>query len=344
MGSLQEYVGRGGCACKIGPHLLEQVLKKLPPPVATNQVLVNMEHADDAGVYKLTDEVALVQTLDFFTPVVADPFLYGKIAATNSLSDIYAMGGTPITAMHIVAFPVPLVTDGTLEEVLKGSDSVLQAAKVPLLGGHSIEDDIPKFGVSVTGLVHPEKIWRNDRAEVGDALILTKGLGTGILGLASRGDIFPKGVEDAIASMTMLNAGAAEVAKEYTIHACTDVTGFSLMGHGTEMANGSHVSLQLEASLIPLLADVQEAAEMGLVPASSYGNRKAVPHVYFEASLPEWVVDICYDPQTSGGLLFALPQEEVREFLKDLHDAGVVRATCIGQVIERGEYPIYVHQ
>ncbi len=344
MGDLKEYVGRGGCACKIGPHLLEEVLKKLPTPVPSERVLVNMEHADDAGVYQITDDIALVQTLDFFTPVVADPFLYGKIAATNSLSDVYAMGGTPVTAMHIVAFPVPLVTDGTLEEVLKGSDSALKAAKVPLVGGHSIEDTIPKFGLSVTGVIHPDKVWRNDGAQVGDVLVLTKGLGTGILGLASRADLFPEGVAEAIYSMTTLNAGAAEIAKRYTIHACTDVTGFSLMGHGTEMANGSHVSLRIYAHDLPMLKDAASAAKMGLVPAASYGNRKAVPHVHFEEGIPDWMSDICYDPQTSGGLLFALPREEVQAFLKEMHAVGITKASCIGQVIERGEYPIYVHQ
>lgn len=344
MGELKDYVGRGGCACKIGPHLLEEVLTNLPTPVPSERVLVNMKHADDAGVYQISADVALVQTLDFFTPVVADPFLYGKIAATNSLSDVYAMGGTPITAMHIVAFPVSLVTDGTLEDVLKGSDSALKAAKVPLVGGHSIEDDIPKFGLSVTGVVHPNKIWRNDRAQIGDALVLTKGLGTGILGLASRADLFEEGVLEAIHSMTTLNAVAAEIAKKYTIHACTDVTGFSLMGHGTEMAKGSAVSLRIYAHDLPILKDAASAAKMGLVPAASYGNRKALPYVHFEEGVPSWMSDICYDPQTSGGLLFSLPKKEVHTFLQELHTAGVTKASCIGQVIEREEYSIYVHQ
>lgn len=338
---LTKYAAKGGCACKLGPHLLEEALRNVAFPTNEN-VLVDMSGADDAGVYRLNDSLSLVQTTDFFMPVVDDPFLFGKIAATNSLSDVYAMGGTPLTAMNLVAFPVPLVEQGALAEVMRGANEALRDAGVVTLGGHSIENEAPIFGLAVTGTVETDKIWRNQGARSGDALILTKPLGTGIMTTALKGNLFAQGVQEATESMCTLNRAAADAAKEFTIHSCTDVTGFSLMGHGREMATNSDVSLVIESGRLRLFSDVMEAASMGLVPAATYGNRKAIDNIGFEPSLPDVWKDICFDPQTSGGLLFAVPMEECEALLNALIRAGVQSAAYIGHVIEKGENPIYV--
>lgn len=339
---LTNYAAKGGCACKIGPHILAQVLQGVTLPTS-DKVLVDMSGADDAGVYQIGEDQALVQTLDFFTPVVDDPTLFGRIAAANSVSDVYAMGGTPITAMNIVGFPVPLVEQGALTAVLNGAADVLRDAGVAVVGGHSIENETPIYGLSVTGLINPKQVWRNAGAQVGDALILTKSLGTGIMSLALKAGLYDDGVQEAITSMQTLNRKASETAKHFTVHGCTDITGFSLMGHGTEMALGSGVSLHFEVARLPLFRHVHEAAEMGLVPAATYGNRKAVTNVYFDSALaPVWS-DICYDPQTSGGLLLAVPAAEATALVAALHENGVWHAACIGRVIEKGAYAVYVY-
>ena len=328
---LTDYVTSGGCACKIGPHILERVLKAVTP-VTNEHVLADMTGADDAGVYKISDQLALVQTLDFFTPLVNDPTLFGKIAAANALSDVYAMGGTPLTAMNIVGFPVPLVEQGVLTDVLNGAAAIVSEAGAAIVGGHSIENKEPIFGMSITGQVNPNEIWKNKGAQVGDVLVLTKRIGTGIMNNALKADLFPTGTAQAIASMSTLNRVAAEVAHHFTIHACTDVTGFSLMGHSVEMASASDVTIHIKAYDIPLFDDVIEAAQMGLVPAASYGNRKAITDVQVDEALdPVWT-DILFDPQTSGGLLFSVSASEGPDLVKALHDAGVECATIVGTV------------
>ena len=328
---LTDYVTSGGCACKIGPHILERVLKAVTP-VTNEHVLADMTGADDAGVFKISDQLALVQTLDFFTPVVNDPTLFGKIAAANALSDVYAMGGTPLTAMNIVGFPVPLVEQGVLTDVLNGAASIVSEAGAAIVGGHSIENREPIFGMSITGQVNPNEIWKNKGAQVGDVLVLTKRIGTGIMNNALKADLFPTGTAQAIASMSTLNRVAAEVAHHFTIHACTDVTGFSLMGHSVEMASASNVTIHIKAYDIPLFDDVIEAAQMGLVPAASYGNRKAITDVQVDANLDGVWIDILFDPQTSGGLLFSVPATEGPGLVKALHDAGVECAAIVGAV------------
>lgn len=328
---LTDYVTSGGCACKIGPHILERVLKAVTP-VTNEHVLADMTGADDAGVYKISDQLALVQTLDFFTPLVNDPTLFGKIAAANALSDVYAMGGTPLTAMNIVGFPVPLVEQGVLTDVLNGAAAIVFEAGAAIVGGHSIENREPVFGMSITGRVNPNEIWRNKGAQVGDVLVLTKRIGTGLMNNALKADLFPTGTAQAIASMSTLNRVSAEVAHDFTIHACTDVTGFSLMGHSVEMASASNVTIHIKAYDIPLFDDVIEAAQMGLVPAASYGNRKAITDAQVDDALePVWT-DILFDPQTSGGLLFSVPATEGPDLVKALHDAGVECATIVGTV------------
>ncbi len=328
---LTDYVTSGGCACKIGPHILERVLKAVTP-VTNEHVLADMTGADDAGVYKISDQLALVQTLDFFTPLVNDPTLFGKIAAANALSDVYAMGGTPLTAMNIVGFPVPLVEQGVLTDVLNGAAAIVSEAGAAIVGGHSIENKEPIFGMSITGQVNPHEIWKNKGAQVGDVLVLTKRIGTGLMNNALKADLFPTGTAQAIASMSTLNRVAAEVAHHFTIHACTDVTGFSLMGHSVEMASASDVTIHIKAYDIPLFDDVIEAAQMGLVPAASYGNRKAITDVQVDEALdPVWT-DILFDPQTSGGLLFSVSASKGPDLVKALHDAGVECATIVGTV------------
>ena len=328
---LTDYVTSGGCACKIGPHILERVLKSVTS-VTNERVLVDMTGADDAGVYKISDTLALVQTLDFFTPVVNDPVLFGKIAAANALSDVYAMGGTPLTAMNIVGFPISLVEQGVLTDVLNGAASIVAESGAAIVGGHSIENKEPIFGMSVTGQVDPNHIWKNKGAQVGDVLVLTKRIGTGIMNNALKADLFPTGTAQAVASMSTLNRVAAEVAHNFTIHACTDVTGFSLMGHSVEMASASNVTIHIKTYDIPLFADVIEAAQMGLVPAASYGNRKAITDVQVDANLDGVWTDILFDPQTSGGLLFSVPATEGPNLVKALRDVGVEGATIVGAV------------
>ena len=328
---LTDYVTSGGCACKIGPHILNRVLNAVTP-VTNEHVLADMTGADDAGVYKISDQLALVQTLDFFTPLVNDPTIFGKIAAANALSDVYAMGGTPLTAMNIVGFPVSLVEQGVLTDVLNGAADIGSEAGAAIVGGHSIENKEPIFGMSITGQVNPNEIWKNRGAQVGDVLVLTKRIGTGLMNNALKADLFLTGTTQAIASMGTLNRVAAEVAHHFTIHACTDVTGFSLMGHSVEMASASNVTIRIKAYDIPLFDDVIEAAQMGLVPAASYGNRKAITDVQVDMNLDTVWTDILFDPQTSGGLLFSVPATEGPDLVKALHDAGVECATIVGAV------------
>ena len=328
---LTDYVTSGGCACKIGPHILERVLKAVTP-VTNEHVLADMTGADDAGIYKISDRFALVQTLDFFTPVVNDPTLFGKIAAANALSDVYAMGGIPLTAMNIVGFPVPLVEQGVLTDVLNGAASIVSESGAAIVGGHSIENKEPIFGMSITGQVNPNEIWKNKGARVGDVLVLTKRIGTGIMNNALKADLFPTGTAQAVASMSTLNRVAAEVAHNFTIHACTDVTGFSLMGHSVEMASASNVTIHIKTYDIPLFDDVIDAARMGLVPAASYGNRKAITDVQVDKILDSVWTDILFDPQTSGGLLFSVPATEGADLVKALRDVGVEGATIVGAV------------
>ena len=328
---LTDYVTSGGCACKIGPHILNRVLKAVTP-VTNEHVLADMTGADDAGVYQISDTFALVQTLDFFTPMVNDPILFGKIAAANALSDVYAMGGTPLTAMNIVGFPVPLVEQGVLTDVLNGAGSIVAESGAAIVGGHSIENKEPIFGMSVTGQVNPNQIWKNKGAQVGDVLILTKRIGTGIMNNALKADLFSGGTEQAVTSMSTLNRVAAEFAHNFTVHACTDVTGFSLMGHSVEMASASDVTIHIKAYDIPLFDDVIEAAQMGLVPAASYGNRKAITDVHVDKTLDLVWTDILFDPQTSGGLLFSVPASEGTQLVEVLHEAGIDCAAIVGAV------------
>lgn len=306
-------------------------------------LLVGIETSDDAGVYQINETTALIQTLDFFTPIVDDPYLFGQIAAANSLSDVYAMGGKPLTAMNIVAFPMNCLPPAVLGDILRGGQDKVSEAGAVIVGGHTVEDPEPKYGLSVTGTVHPQKILRNAGAKVGDQLILTKAIGTGVLATAGRADMFPDGVAAAIQSMTTLNRVAIEVASPYIIHSCTDITGFGLLGHSYEMAFGSGVAMEIQAEKIPLLPDAKDAAEMGLVPGGAYVNREYLTTVSVDLSVPVAIQDLCFDPQTSGGLLFSVPADCAPALLMELQQAGISEASIIGRVIagERGKIYVY---
>ena len=303
---------------------------------------MGIDTADDAGVYRLNDETALIQTLDFFTPIVDDPYLFGQIAATNSLSDVYAMGGRPLTAMNIVTFPICRLAPEVLLAILSGGQQKIAEAGAVMLGGHTIDDDEPKYGLSVTGVVHPDKVLTNAGARPGDALVLTKAIGTGVLYTAMRAELFATGVAAAAASMARLNKYAAEVMLRYPVNACTDITGFGLLGHAFELADASQVDLELDSRAVPLLPEAAEAAGMGLVPAGAYANRDYLKQVDFQPAVPVNLQDLLFDPQTSGGLLISLPADRAAELVAELRAAGVTDAACIGRVAGKGTGNIHV--
>jgi len=294
---------------------------------------VGPETSDDAGVFLLNQHQALVQTVDFFAPIVDDPYLFGQIAAANALSDVYAMGATPITALNIACFPACLTVEEMGEIVRGGNDKLLEAG-VLLLGGHTVENPEPRFGMAVTGLVHPQRIWRNVGARGGDALLLTKPLGTGVLATAHRaGLLSEQGQATMVAAMVALNRVAASVlGQQAEVHACTDITGFGLLGHLLEMVQDTRVGMELESDQIPVFPGALEAAGMGLVPAGAYRNREFVgDRVSFAAEVPLSLQDLLFDPQTSGGLLAAVPGEQAEPMLAALQQAGV-NASIIGRV------------
>jgi len=307
------------------------------PPITDPNVLVGPQTCDDAAVYRLTDELALVLTVDFFTPIVDDPVSFGAIAAANALSDVYAMGGRPIAMLSIVGFPRDKLPMATLGEILRGGAEKAREAGVSVVGGHSIDDGEPKIGYAVTGLVHPERFWRNVGARPGDALVLTKPLGTGVIATAIKQGLAPaEVVAAAVRTMATLNRAAAEAAATVAVHAVTDVTGFCLLGHLREMTAGSGVAARLHAARIPLLPGVVALAEAGLVPGGTRRNLKAVAEaVRWDAALDEARRAVIGDAQTSGGLLVATP--DGRALLGALARAGVEGASAIGEIV--GEDP-----
>lgn len=304
-------------------------------------LIVGIETSDDAAVYKLTDELAAIQTLDFFTPVVDDPYTFGQIAAANSLSDVYAMGGKPSVALNIVCFPNCLDIN-ILGEILKGgADKVMECGAV-VIGGHSVSDDEPKYGLSVMGLVHPDKVLKNCGTNVGDVLILTKPIGTGILNTAIKAEMADKESYDyAVKVMSTLNKYAGEIMMDYEVTACTDITGFGIMGHAYEMAQGSDVTLKLYKDEIPYIDKAKEFAEMGLVPAGTYSNRSYLDGKYRLNNIPEWFEDILFDPQTSGGLLISCSKEVAKDMMEELSKLDLP-SSVIGEAIELSDVYIIV--
>jgi len=307
-------------------------------------VIVGLDRADDAGVYRVSDDLALIQTVDFFTPIVDDPYWFGQIAAVNALSDVYAMGGVPKTAMNLVAFPVKDMDISILRRIIQGGVDKLTEAGVVLVGGHSIEDKELKYGLSVTGFVHPQRVLTKKNLQAGDRLVLTKPLGTGIVNTAIRAGMAPAGlVEKVTALMAALNRTAAEVMSAFDVHACTDVTGFGLLGHLAEMVSGSGMGVRIFAGQVPVIPEALEFAAMGLIPAGAYKNkefREAMVDV--EPEVDRSRQDLLFDPQTSGGLLIGVSGAQTADLLKALRQAGVAESAEIGEVVAGPEEKIWV--
>jgi selenide, water dikinase len=321
----------------LSPKVLDQVLAGVPR-VNNPNVLIGFETSDDAGVYKLTEECALVQTVDFFTPIVDDPYTFGAIAAANSVSDIYAMGATPVTALSILAYPAKGDLDD-LAEILAGGAAKLAEAGCPIIGGHSVNDDEIKFGYSITGTVHPSRVLSNASARPGDVLYFTKRIGTGIVSTAlKRGLASDEHVAASVASMLALNRAAADAMRDLEVHACTDITGFGFLGHAREVAAASGVTLELDASAVQFLPGALEYALAGALPGGLKNNREFVSHCVAVERVPApGVEDLLYDPQTSGGLLISLPETDAGRLEQRLD--GCYR---VGRVVARSEKPIHL--
>lgn len=339
---LTQQVKAGGCASKLPPGSLRAVLSRLPVQDDPN-LLVGFETSDDAGIYRIAPNLALVQTVDFFTPLVDDPFTFGQIAATNALSDVYAMGGRPVSALSIVCFPLSGDLE-ILEQIMRGGLTKMTEAGCTVVGGHSVRDEEMKFGYAVTGLIDPTNVKTNARAIAGDVLILTKAIGTGVITTAlKQGKANHEWVNAAVKSMTTLNRTAADVASKFPgVHAMTDITGFGLMGHGREMAVGSSVTLEIDTAKVPVIDGALEAVRAGAIPGGLTSNREFAECMVADqqgALISDEVRHLMYDPQTSGGLLISISADKAVELLDSLREEGV-DAVQIGRVLvlssERG--------
>lgn len=330
----------GGCTAKLGAGILSRVLEKLPRGIPDENLLIGYDSKDDAAVYRITDDVAIVQTLDFFPPMVEDPYIFGKIAATNALSDVYAMGGEVKTALNIVCFPEDMDLNVLGEIMRGGSEKVMEAGGI-LAGGHSIADDSVKYGLSVTGIVHPERMYPNNQGQPGDCLILTKKLGVGIICTANRiGEASESAMNEAVASMTTLNKRASEICQKFEIHACTDVTGFGFLGHLHEMMDG-RTSCEIFTEQIPVFGEAAGYADEFFLTAAGQKNRNHLErHVKFEQTSFA-MQEILFDPQTSGGLLVAVRPDQADGLLRELQAEGLP-AKAVGKITERKETEIYV--
>jgi selenide,water dikinase len=294
-------------------------------------MLVGTETSDDAGVFRLRPDLAIVNTVDFFTPIVDDPYTFGQISATNSLSDVYAMGGEPKTCLNLVCFPKGKMEIEILGEILKGGADKVKESGAVIIGGHSIIDEEIKYGLAVTGTIHPDKIYRNVGVQEGDALILTKPLGTGIITTAlKKGKAAEESVDQAVRSMTTLNATASNVMRKYAVHACSDITGFGILGHGSGMASGSGVTLVIESAKLPLLQDATHLAEKGYITGGCKRNREFLQDKISIEKIREGLIEVALDPQTSGGLLIAVAKRHASQLLEELKSSGVEAATQVG--------------
>ena len=327
---LTEGSAYGGCGAKLAKGLLEKVLCGLPR-LESEDVLVGIEYADDAGVIRVSDEIAIIHTTDFFPPMVDDPYAFGRIAAVNALSDVWAMGGTPLAGMNLVSYPLSQLGSEALKEILRGGLSALAEAGAVLAGGHTVEGQELLYGLAVTGTVHPDKIWRNAGTKPGDALVLTKPLGTGVITTAAKAEMAdPTHLSTALRWMSTLNREAAEALQEFEPHAVTDVTGFGLAGHLAEMAEASGNAVEIDLGALPLLPGALEAAATGLVPAGAGKNRTSVEAVLkIDDGVDELRVDLCLDPQTSGGLLASVLPEHADDLVRRLPGSAIV-----GRVID----------
>ncbi len=331
----------GGCTAKLGAGVLAHILDRLPRGVADENLLVGFDSRDDAAVYRITDDTAFVQTLDFFPPMVDDPYLFGQIAAANALSDVYAMGGDVKTALNIVCFPEDMDLN-LLGEILRGGCEKVAEAGGVLAGGHSIVDDSVKYGLSVTGTVHPDNIYANDTGKPGDALLLTKKLGVGIICTANRiQEASDAAMQEALASMTALNKRASEISRGYAVHACTDVTGFGFLGHLHEMMGGRY-SCEVYARQVPVMEEALHYADEFFLTAAGQKNRNHLQKYVQFAQVPFAMEEVLFDPQTSGGLLFALPPDQAKSLQAQLRSEGHL-AEITGRITEKQETEIYVY-
>lgn len=338
---LTQYSHGGGCGCKIAPALLQQILKDVPLLSPNPALLVGAETSDDAAVYQLNDHQALILTTDFFMPIVDEPVDFGRIAATNALSDVYAMGGTPILALAVLGMPVNTLPMQAIQGIMAGGIQVCQEAGIPLAGGHSIDSPEPIFGLVAAGLTHPHHIRRNATAQAGDDLILTKPLGIGVMTTAlKKGQLSAAGYAEVLQVMTQLNRIGSQLARRPQVHAMTDVTGFGLVGHLLEVCRGSGVGASLDLASIPFLAEALSLAEAGIFPGAARRNWQGYEGVQAE-SLPEWQQLLLADPQTSGGLLVAVDPGYTSDLLQELHSAGYPYARRIGRC-QAGDTRIHV--
>jgi len=340
---LLQMVEAGGCSAKISPRLLEEFLRFLPLPDDPN-ILVGIDTHDDAGVYRVNDDLALVFTTDFFPPVCSDPYEFGQIAAANSISDVYAMGGTPVIALNLMMFPSSRIPLDVYAEILKGGADIASEAGVRIIGGHTIDDFPPKYGLAVVGFIHPENIITNAGARPGDLLILTKPVGTGVilagqrLKMASEAD-----AEQAKMHMKTLNRSGAEVMKKYGIKGATDITGYGLAGHALKMAKAGNVSLELNLSKVPFIGDTFRLVDEGCIPGASFRNLEFVENdSHLTINLNYNLKMIAMDAQTSGGLLMCVPPEVSENVLYDLHKVGLPQSAVIGKVTEKREKFLYL--
>jgi len=307
-------------------------------------VIVGLERADDAGVYKISDDLALIQTVDFFTPVVDDPYGFGQIAAANALSDVYAMGGTPKTAMNLVAFPVKQMDLSVLRQIIQGGIDKIAEAGAVLIGGHSIEDKELKYGLSVTGFVHPARVLTKKNLRPGDRVVLTKSLGTGIVNTAVKAGMASADLTGRVTRlMALLNRDAASIMSNFKVNACTDVTGFGLLGHLAEMVSGSRMSVRIFSDRVPVIPEALEFAAMGLIPGGAHKNREfREPMVAFAETVKRNRQDVLFDPQTSGGLLISVSGHHAGALVSALKDSGIQDAALIGDVVSDTEERIWV--
>jgi selenide,water dikinase len=341
---LLQMVESGGCSAKISPKQLEEILKYLPLPVDPN-ILVDIDTHDDAGVYRVNDDLALVLTTDFFPPVCSDPYEFGQIAAANSISDIYAMGGDPVLALNIMMFPASKLPMEAYAQILRGGFDKAAEAGVRIIGGHTIDDYPPKYGLAVVGYIHPDKIITNAGAKSGDSFILTKPIGTAVILAGHRlGMVSEEDLAKARDMMKLLNKTGAEVMRKHKIKGATDITGFGLAGHCLKMAKASKVSFTINMKEVPLIGNSYQLIDDGCIPGASFRNLEyAEKDMEFAADLDYNLKMMAFDAQTSGGLLFSAPSDKIDQILKDLLDVGLSDSKVIGQVIEAKEKLIYLN-
>lgn len=330
-----------GCAAKIGPAVLDSVLSKLPKFYDPN-LIVGFDKKDDACVYKISEDKTVIQTVDFFPPMVDDPYTFGQVAATNALSDIYAMGGDPAVAMNLLCFPSCL-PPSIMHDILAGGYSKIQEAGAVVAGGHTIADPTPKYGLCVTGFAHPKEILTNSNAKTGDVLVLTKPLGVGILNTANKAELLDKiKINELTDVMISLNKYAKEALSGLTVNACTDITGFSLIGHGYEMASGSNKSIEFYSNNIPIISDALNYASMGIIPEGMYNNLEYLKEYFIaDNTVSQAMKDVLLDPQTSGGLLLSMPEKDAKEYLTRM-ETHTPWARIIGSVTEKNSHSIII--